>query len=597
MKKTIRLISILVLTSVLFSGCHRNTPKNKIIENSKNLNVLYDEFYEGTHRLYPLNSTFYGDNRYNDLLPNDISRAYMIGIKSFYEKFKEKLSKVDSNNISTEDKINVKILNWECDMQLESFNYKFELMPVNQIFSLHLIISDLAGGKNAQPFKTSADYENWLKRLDAYEIWCDTAIANMRRGIKTGYVLPTPLVEKMIPQFDAFCNGPVEKHLFFEPIKNFPAGFSSEDKVRLEKEYREAIANKVIPMHKRFRDFLKNEYLPYSRKTAGYSDLPDGKKMYEYYIKLNTTTNLSADEIFNIGIEEVARISKEIEKVKNQVGFKGDNKAFFNYVRNDKELMPYKNPKQVLDHFNAIHEEIGPKLQQMFDIVPKTQFEIRETESFREASSGGAEYIIGLPDGSRPGILYIPVPDAAKYNNFEDEDIFLHEGIPGHHYQLSLQLENQNLPKFRREIGYTAYTEGWALYAESLGKELGLYTDPYQYLGMLSDEMHRAIRLVVDVGIHAKGWTREQAIEYSLNNEAESESNIVAEIERYMAYPGQALAYKIGQLKILELRAKAEKSLGSKFDLKEFHDIVLQSGSVPLRILEINVNNWSASKK
>lgn len=591
-----RLFSILMFISFLFPGCNTDTSKNKITENSKTLNLLYDEFYEGTHHLYPLTSTFYGDNRYNDLLPNDISRDYMKEIKLFYEKFKEKLSKVDSNNISAEDKINVKILNWECDMQRESFNYKFELMPVNQVFSLHLIISDLAAGKNAQPFKTSADYENWLKRIDAYKIWCDTAIANMRRGIKTGYVLPTPLVEKMIPQFDAFCNGPVEKHLFFEPIKNFPSEISSEDKIRLEKEYKDEIENKVIPMHQRFRDFLKNEYLPYSRKTAGYSDLPDGKKMYEYYIKLNTTTNLSADKIFNIGIEEVARISKEIEKIKDQVGFKGDNKSFFNYVRNKKELMPYKNPKQVLDHFYAIHEEIAPKLKKIFDIIPKTRFEIRETESFREASSS-AEYVLGLPDGSRPGILYIPVPDVQKYNNFEDEDLFLHEGIPGHHYQISLQMENQNLPKFRRELGYTAYTEGWALYAESLGKELGLYTDPYQNLGMLSDEMHRAIRLVVDVGIHSKGWTREQAIEYSLNNEAESESNIVAEIERYMAAPGQALAYKIGQLKILELRAKAEKSLGSKFDLKEFHDIVLKSGSVPLNILEFNVNNWLNFKK
>jgi len=596
MKKTIRLISILVLTLVLFSGCHHNTPKNKIIENSKNLNVLYDEFYEGTHRLNPLFSTFYGDNRYNHLLPNYISQSYMKEIKTFYEKIKEKLSTLDSNNISTEDKINLKILNWECNMQVESFKYKYELLPINQIFSLHLIIADLAGGKSAQPFNTLKDYENWLKRLDAYEIWCDTAIANMRRGLKTGYVLPTQLVEKMIPQFDAFCNGPVEKHVFFEPIKNFPAGISSEDKIRLVKEYREAIENKIIPMHKRFRDFLRNEYLPSSRRTAGYSDLPDGKKMYEHNIKLNTTTNLSADEIFNIGNEEVARITKEIEKIKDQVGFKGDNKSFFKYVRNNKDLMPYTNPKQVLDHFNAIHEVIVPRLKQMFDIVPKTQFEIRETESFREASAS-AEYQIGLLDGSRPGILYIPVPDAPKYNNFEDEDLFLHEGIPGHHYQISLQMENQNLPKFRRELGYTAYTEGWALYTESLGKELGLYTDPYQYLGMLSSEMHRAIRLVVDVGIHAKGWTREQAIEYSLNNEAESESSIVSEIERYMAAPGQALAYKIGQLKILELRAKAEKSLGSKFDLKEFHDIVLQSGSVPLKILEINVNNWLASKK
>jgi uncharacterized protein (DUF885 family) len=414
--------------------------------------------------------------------------------------------------------------------------------------------------------------------------------------MKTGYVLPTPLVEKMIPQFDAFSRGPVEKHGFFEPIKNFPAGISSDDKSRLEKEYKEEIEKKVIPLHKRFRDFLRNEYLPSSRKSAGYSALPDGRKMYEYYIRLYTTTNFSADEIFDIGTKEVDRITKEIEKVKDEVGFKGDYKSFLNYVRNKKELMPYTNPKQVLDHFNSIHEKIIPRLKDMFDLTPKTQFEIRETESFREASAS-VEYLLGLPDGSRPGILYVPIPDVLKYNNFEDEDLFLHEGIPGHHYQFSIQMENQNLPKFRRDLSYSAYSEGWALYSESLGKELGLYSDPYQYLGMLSNDMHRAIRLVVDVGIHAKDWTREQAITYSLEHEAETESSIVSEIERYMASPGQALSYKIGQLKILELRARAEKSLGNKFDLKEFHHIVLESGSVPLKILEKNVNNWMASKK
>ncbi|HYI75981.1 MAG TPA: DUF885 domain-containing protein, partial [Chryseolinea sp.] len=325
--------------------------------------------------------------------------------------------------------------------------------------------------------------------------------------------------------------------------------------------------------------------------TAGISEVAQGKEYYQHLINYWTTTNLPADEIFKTGEAEVARIRLEMEKVKNQVGFKGNLKAFFEHVNSDKQFMPYKTPEEVVAGFNKIHEQIRPQLKKFFNMVPKTAFEVRQTEAFRAASSS-AEYNAGTPDGSRPGVFYVPILEAKTFNYTGMETLFLHEAIPGHHYQIALQYENEELPKFRRFLWFGAYGEGWALYTESLGKELGLYKDPYQYFGNLGDEMHRAIRLVVDVGIHTREWTREQAIEYMLDNEAISLQAATAEIERYMAVPGQALSYKIGQLKIMELRKKAADVLGEQFNLALFHDEVLKYGCLPLDVLESIINEW-----
>ena len=351
------------------------------------------------------------------------------------------------------------------------------------------------------------------------------------------------------------------------------------------------ITQKVIPAYEEMTNFLKNDYLPAGRETSGIADIPDGEAYYQHQIKLYTTTDMTAAEIHKLGLEEVARISQEMEKVKEQIGFEGDLKSFFNYVRTNKELMPYKTPEEVIAHFNKIYDRMKPQLQQLFDVKPKTPFEVRRTEAFRE-NSASAEYNPGSLDGTRPGIFYVPVPDAAAYNVYSDESLFLHEAIPGHHYQISLTQESTELPQFRKTLWYSGYGEGWALYAESLGKELGLYTDPYQYFGMLGAEMHRAVRLVVDTGLHSKGWTREQAIQYSLDNEAESEASVTSEIERYMANPGQALSYKIGQMKIRELREKAKTALGDKFDIRKYHDQILETGCVPLELLENKIDNW-----
>jgi uncharacterized protein (DUF885 family) len=542
-------------------------------------------------KLYPLEATLAGDYRYNHLLPNTLTQSYKDELRQLYSGYQKKLKSFDRSQLDETDKESYDILNRECTMNLEGLQFRQELLPVNQIWSLHLHIGQLASGKSIQPFRNTEDYDNWLRRLEAFVVWCDTAIANMRKGIQTGYVLPRSLIVKTIPQMITFASGPSRNHLFYSPVRSFPDNISPADRIRLEQAYSEIIDSRIIPAFRRLHQFLKNEYLAAGRASSGIWDLPDGERLYRYLIKYYTHTNLTPDEIFKIGQQEVERISAEMERVKNQTGFMGDLKSFFNYIRSGRELMPYTQPEQVIDHFNDIYATIKPNLSKLFDLIPKTPFEIRRTEAFREKSAS-AEYNPGSFDGSRPGIFYVPVPDAGAYNVFTDEDLFLHEAIPGHHFQISLQQENERLPKFRKILWYSAYGEGWALYSESLGKELGLYNDPYQYFGMLNSEMHRAIRLVVDVGIHVKGWTREQAIKYSLDHEAESENSIVAEIERYMAGPAQALSYKIGELKIKELKAKAQKAMGNRFDIRQFHNLLLESGCLPLNILEVKINNW-----
>jgi uncharacterized protein (DUF885 family) len=373
---------------------------------------------------------------------------------------------------------------------------------------------------------------------------------------------------------------------------SFPAG----EKERIKEAYTKAINEKIIPTYKKLHDFLKDEYIPKTRTAAGISNITGGKEYYQYLINFWTTTNLTPEEIYATGLSEVERIKKEMEEVKTQVGFKGDLKKFFAYVNDDKKFMPYKTPEEVIAGFNAIHQKMEPQLKKLFNMVPRSKFEVRRTEAFREASAS-AEYNQGSPDGTRPGVFYVPILDAKKFNYTGMETLFLHEAIPGHHYQNSLQMENKELPSFRQFLWYGAYGEGWALYTESLGKELGLYTDPYQYFGHLGDEMHRAIRLVVDVGMHTKGMTREEAIKYMTDNEPISEQGAVAEIERYMAIPGQALSYKIGQLKISELRKKAEQELGAKFNIALYHDEVLKYGCLPLDVLETVINRWIEEQK
>jgi len=580
---------LIALSCLAMMSCSKQEPPKS--SQPQSMAKLLEAYYEDFLILNPLEATQVDDKRYNNILLNDISTAHRKKVENFCKQYQDSLQKYDRAALTTQDQISYDILQFELALKRELLHYPENLMPVHQFWGMALTMPQLGSGKSYVTFKTVDDYEDFLGRIDGFTVWMDTAIVNMRKGLAQGITFPKILMERVLPQAKAMMVTDVKQSVFWGPITDMPASIGEKEKDELTQAYTEAIKNKIVPTYTKLYNFLKDEYHPKTRTTAGVGEIPNGKAYYQLMIKQYTTTDLSPDSIFNLGLSEVARITHEMESVKEQVGFKGDLKAFFAYVNNDKKFMPFKTGQEVVDAYKAIETKIEPNLKKMFNMVPKSKFEVRQTEKFREASAS-AEYMLGSPDGTRPGIFYVPVPDAKAYNNSGMETLFLHEAIPGHHYQCMLQLENTDLPRFRRTLGYSAYGEGWALYTESLGKELGLYTDPIQYFGHLGDEMHRAIRLVVDVGMHVKGWTREKAIDYMMTNEPIAEQGAVAEIERYMAIPGQALSYKIGQLKISELRTRAEKELGPKFNLGLFHDEVLKYGNLPLRILDLRINAW-----
>ena len=565
-------------------------------DTTKGLNGLFASFWERQSRLDPLSATAQGDNRYNNLLPNDQTQAFRDTLSTFYQDYLTRLEKFDRAQLDENDKISYDIFQYDLKQRVAGLKLNTWMIPFQQFWGLPISMGQYGSGQGNQPFKTVKDYDNWLGRVQGFTVWADSAIGNFRRGMKAGVVLPKALVVKMLPQMrakDMMVTDPT-KSLFYGPINSFPKDFSDADKQRLTEDYKKAILTEVVPTYKKLGDFLANEYLPKSRATSGINAVPGGPEIYRYYVNYWTTTEKTPAEIHALGLREVARLRAEMERMKTQLGFKGTLRQFFESLKKDPKAMPFKTAEEVLAGFRKIQATIDPNLKKMFGRTPKTPFEIRRTEAFREASAS-AEYNQGSPDGTRPGIFYVPIPKAAEYNVTQGmESLFLHEAIPGHHYQISLQQENTGLPKFRQFAGYGAMTEGWALYCESLGKELGLYNDPYQYIGALSDEMLRAVRLVVDTGLHTGQMTREQAIDYMLDNTPDNKENDTAAIERYMAIPGQALAYKIGQLKIQELRAKYTKQLGSKFSLSNFHDELLKDGVMPLGVLETKMDAWAA---
>lgn len=557
------------------------------------LATLLQDYYETSAKLDPVSATFRGDARYNDQLPIDFTDSYRAANRRTWQDFLSQLRAIDRSQLTAADALNYDVLRNELLMHIERLSLPDNVLVFSQFSGLPQSLALLGSGASAQPFKTVADYDNWLKRASVFPAWSDSAIVYFRKGMRTGMVLPKVLVEKLIPQLHALVASDITKSTFYKPIAQLPASFSDADQQRLTKAFRELIQQQINPSYQKLSQFMQTEYLPKARTTAGYGALPGGKKLYDFRVRQYTTTNLSAEAIHNIGLQEVARIRKEMEAVKKEVGFTGSLKEFFAYMRNDPKFFPYKNAEGILNYYRAITPRIQPQLSQMFNRVPQTPFEVREVEAFR-AATAAAHYFAGSLEQGRPGIFYVPILDASKTQS--RESLFLHEAIPGHHYQISLQYENKALPGFRRYGFSTAYMEGWGLYAESLGKELGVYTDPYQYMLALGDEMHRAIRLVVDAGIHAKGWTREQAIQYSLDNEPIEEQRAISEIERYMAYAGQALSYKIGELKLKQLRARYEKHLGKRFNLAAFHDAILMDGALPLDLLERKMDAWAKTQ-
>lgn len=577
-----------------FTSCRKtDSPLTKVTPS--NIDSIAANYYEQYLKLYPLEATQQGDERYNDQLPINIDKDFISGEIAFYTSVQKQLENVDYKSLSDDKKVVFDVLDITLKDKIEAYAYHPEYIPFTQFGGLPLNFPLLGSGEGSQPFKTEKDYENWLKRMDKFPEWADAAVNNFREGMNAKVTLPKKLVIKMIPQMRAeeIITSDLGKNIFFGPVRNFPKSFSEETKAKFTKLFEESIKKNIIPSYVKLGNFLEKEYYLKARETDGYNALPNGDNIYSYYTKSWTTTSMSPEIINKIGLQQVAMLRSEMEKVKQEVGFTGSLDEFITFVKNDPKAMPYQNSTEVLNAFNGILTKITPKLKTMFSVTPKTKFEVRQTEKFREASAS-AEYIQGTADGKRPGIFYVPLPDPTKFNVTSGmESLFLHEAIPGHHYQVSLQQENEALPKFMRFGWIGAYGEGWAHYCETLGPEFGLYTDPYQKMGYLSDQMLRAVRLVVDTGIHTGKMKREEAIAYFLRNIAYDEAGATAEVERYMAMPGQALGYKIGALKFRELRELYQKKLGEKFSLAKFHDEVLSQGCLPLNVLTRKMENWA----
>ena len=582
---------------LILSSCKKDITKET--KNSASLDSIASNYYEEYLKMYPLEATSQQDNRYNDQLPINISKSVISDEVLFYNSVAKQLAELDYNSLSDQDKVVYDVLDYTLKDKIERFTYHPEYIPFTQFDGLPLTFPLLGSGEGYQPFKTTKDYDDWLKRMEKFPVWMETAIENFRDGAKNNFTLPKKLIVKMIPQMNAeeIISINMNKNIFYGPIKNIPKSFTSEEKKKYEVLYKEAIEKNIIPAYTKMANFLQTEYLPKGRNTDGYNALPNGKNIYAYYTKSWTTTNLTPEEIKKIGDEQVAMLRIEMEKVKQQVGFTGTLEEFLTYVKSDPKAMPYNTSQEIIGAFNGILNKIQPKLMTMFSVSPITKFEIRQTEKFREATAS-AEYVQGSANGSRPGIFYVPIPDPKKFNVTSGmESLFLHEAIPGHHYQISLQQENTKLPKFMRYGWIGAYGEGWAHYCETLGPEFGLYTDQYQKMGYLSDQMLRAVRLVIDTGLHTGTMTREEAIQYFLNNVAYDEAGATAEVERYMALPGQALGYKIGSIRIQELRKKYSTELGNKFNLASFHDEILNQGCLPLDVLSRKIDNWAKKQQ
>ncbi len=555
------------------------------------LHALFDEHFERGLEMNPVYATFIGDNRFNDRLGDFHSAEYRAASQAMDEEFLARLLEIDREQLGYQDQLSYDIFRVAREQSLEGNQFPGWMQPENQFRSNMAFFVQLGSGASAHPFKTVKDYEDFLSRADDFARNTDQMIANMREGMQNGIVQPRILIEKLVPQLESQIVDDITESAFYKPVQSMPEDFSDEDRARLTAAYEDKITNTIIPAYARLNNFLGDEYLGAARETVGMYALPNGDDWYAYNVRSITTTDLTPDEIHQIGIDEVARIHGEMQSVMDEVGFDGELEEFFEYVNTDPQFF-FDEPEQLIQGYRDMADHINTLAEDLFEIFPKTDFEVRRVEPFREKSASGGSYSAGTPDGTRPGIFYANAYDLSARPSWAMESLYLHEAIPGHHFQIMIQRENEDLPGFRRFGGFTAFIEGWGLYAESLGKEIGVYTDPYQYFGGLNAELWRSIRLVVDTGIHAKGWTRQQVLDYMYANSAVAEARAVSEAERFMAIPGQALAYKVGQIKIRAIRDKAEERLGDKFDVKDFHTQVLKDGAMPLSLLEAKIDRW-----
>ena len=584
---------VVMLVAAMLAACTTSPPPRSP---DAALFSLVEEYFERQLELSPMNATSIGDSRYDDRLDDSTSLGFREKAFGIERAFLDRARGIDAAKLSPASRITYDIFVSEREQALEGQKFHEEYMPFNQMQGLPMDLAVYGSGTGPQPFVTAKDYDRFLKRVREFPRWADGAIALMRTGISNGITLPRVAMAKAAPQLREIGATALKDNIFWAPILAMPKEISAKDRQRLSEAYEAALTREVLPAYTRLADFFDHDYLPAARTTVGWSDLPDGRAWYRWRIRQSTTMDMPAEEIHQLGLSEVARIRGEMLAVKEQVGFKGDLDAFFQYVEEDPKFY-FNSEGELLGAYRDVKRRVDALLPKLFADFPKADYEIRPVEQFRAASAAGASYQSPSADGKRPGIFYINTYNLKAQPRFGLETLSLHEASPGHHFQISIQQELTDLPRFRRFNGYVSYAEGWALYAESIGKELGMFTDPYQWYGRLADEMLRAMRLVVDTGLHAKGWTREQSIKYMLENSSMAESDVISEVERYIVWPGQALGYKLGQLHISALRAKAQAQLGEAFDVRDFHSQVLRDGSVPMDVLTAKIDRWIEAKR
>lgn len=562
---------------------------------ARQIRQLSADYYMSNARYEPIGPTFFGDNRFDDQLGMSISPARRSQRAADYRKFAQRLQAINPAQLGNDDRISHAILDYEIKTELSALQFPDHLLPINQMGSTPIVLATFADGKASQPISTPKQYRAYLSRLKQLTPWIDQAIVNMREGIKTGVVLPKSLIVSTLPQYQKLPSKSADTSPFYAAIKSFPAGISAADKRSITAAYQAEIDKNLNPALVRLATFLEKEYLPAGLAIHGLGALPNGAEWYKQRVAYSTTTSLTPEQIHATGLSEVARIQQQFALLGPKLGYTGPAAGLPKWVGEQPKYMPFKDDQEILEVYRKLDVVLAEKLPALFSLMPKAPLEQRlEPELTRATASD--HYTPPSSDGKRPGVFWSVVNDPAKYDKTKMTSLFLHEGRPGHHFQIALQME-KSLPDFRRFGGNNAYIEGWALYAEALGKEIGVFDDPEQYFGHLNSELLRAARLVVDTGLHAKGWTREQAIAYLRETNGYSEAVAKNAIERYMAWPGQALGYKVGALKIAELRQRASAAMGPKFSLPAFHAVVLGDGTVPLAVLEQKVDRWIAQSK
>jgi uncharacterized protein (DUF885 family) len=561
------------------------------------LDALYAAYWRDWLALNPQEALNEGVTLHEAEFDDSLEDGWLHDMRAMLHRYDSALKRYDPTPLPDDARISYAMLRYQIDSALALYGGDLyataRMLPINQFVGQHTAFALDQAGSGSYAFKTLADYDNALTRADNFARWADDAIARMREGIAKGVVLPRVVVERVLPQLHNHFGLVPDRTEFWQPISQLPESFSAIDRTRLTKAYARKISAVIEPAFQRLHDFLAREYLPHANAIPGLGKLPNGTALYAYEIRANTTTDMNPATIHALGLREVERIDGELDEVRRKVGYAGTLQEFLAFVRQDASLH-FDNPDQVVPAYEKALQRILPTLPRVFDVMPKAPFEIRALPESAKKYQGNGNYQQAAADGSRPGILWMNIYAPGVRDEFIVMTTTLHETYPGHHFQTSLAAEVPGLPAFRRLTFFNAYGEGWALYCESLGNELGLYDDPWQYYGHLVNEMLRANRLVIDTGIHAMGWTTEQGIEWMTAHSSMDRAQAAAEVERYVAYPAQAVSYKIGQLDISRLRAKALRELGARFDIRQFHDQVLLGGSLPLVVLDDKIDRWIA---